>query len=162
MNEQSVVPHWEPSKKQACRRISFESWHYQHQQLHTSPIRYTRPASFSWWTSLPKILFKHKTVQTNTYLFEHGPTVCKFSGKSPLWSHKTTLKQQVNGQKTMKNERKRLILFWFSFYSLFASGHPVSDYLFILNLFLVELCCFPVQCLEDCWNLLWTWAQLDS
>ena len=44
-------------------------------------------------------------------------------GEIPLSSHKTTFKQQINGPKTMKNERKRLILFWFS---------------------------FSVRCLEDC------------
>ena len=33
----------------------------------------------------------------NAYLFGHGHTVCTFSGKSPLSSHKTTLKQQING-----------------------------------------------------------------
>ena len=40
---------------------------------------------------------KHKKVQTNAYLFWHGHTVWKFSGKSPLSSHRTTLKQQING-----------------------------------------------------------------
>ena len=39
-----------------------------------------------------------KKVQINAYLFEHGQTVRKFSGKSPLSSHKTTLKGQVQGQ----------------------------------------------------------------
>ena len=39
---------------------------------------------------------KHKKVQTKAYLFEHRDTVCKFSGKSALSSHKTTLKQQIN------------------------------------------------------------------
>ena len=39
---------------------------------------------------------KHEKVKTNVY-FCHGHTVCKFSGKSPLSSHKTTLKQQING-----------------------------------------------------------------
>ena len=36
-------------------------------------------------------------VQTNAYLFWHRHTVCKFSGKSTLSSHKTTYKQQING-----------------------------------------------------------------
>ena len=40
-----------------------------------------------------------KKVQTNAYLFLHGHTVCTVSGKSPLSSHKTTLKHQINGQK---------------------------------------------------------------
>ena len=40
---------------------------------------------------------KHKKVQTNAYLTRTHR--CKFSGKSPLSSHKTTLKQQINGQK---------------------------------------------------------------
>ena len=39
----------------------------------------------------------------NAYLFEHGHTVCKFSGKCTLSSHKMTLKQQINGQKLFKN-----------------------------------------------------------
>ena len=40
---------------------------------------------------------KHEKVQMNAYFFWHGHTVCKFSGKSPFSSHKTTLKQQLNG-----------------------------------------------------------------
>ena len=32
---------------------------------------------------------KHKKVQTNAHLFQHGHTVCKYSGKSALSSHKT-------------------------------------------------------------------------
>ena len=39
---------------------------------------------------------KRKKVQTNAYLFWHRHTVCKFSGKSPLSSHRTTPKQQIN------------------------------------------------------------------
>ena len=35
----------------------------------------------------------------NTKRFKHGHTVCKLSRKSLLSSHKTTLKQQVNGLK---------------------------------------------------------------
>ena len=56
----------------------------------------------------------------NTYLFEPGHTVCKFSGKSPLSCHKMTLKQQINGQKHRKIKEKD-IAFWFSFYSLFGA-----------------------------------------
>ena len=40
---------------------------------------------------------KQKKFQANAYLFWHGHTICKFSGKSPSSSHKTTLKQQLNG-----------------------------------------------------------------
>ena len=50
-------------------------------------------------------------------------------GKSPLSSHKTTLKQQINGpKKNKKNERKRLISFGFSLYSLFGAWKIVSDF----------------------------------
>ena len=38
-----------------------------------------------------------KRLKWMRYLFWHGHTVCKFLGKSPLSSHKTTLKQQING-----------------------------------------------------------------
>ena len=50
----------------------------------------------------------HKKVQRNAYLFEHGHTVCKFSGKSLLSSHKTTLKQQIlyTAQNDEKLKRK--------------------------------------------------------
>ena len=48
-----------------------------------------------------------------TLIYFDTDTVCTFSGKSPLSSHKTSLKQQINGQKQRKNERKRVILFWF-------------------------------------------------
>ena len=40
---------------------------------------------------------KYKKVQTNAYLFWHWHTVCTFSAKFPLSSHKTTLKEQRNG-----------------------------------------------------------------
>ena len=39
---------------------------------------------------------KHKKVQRNAYLFWHGHTIGTFSGKSPLSSHKRTLRQQLN------------------------------------------------------------------
>ena len=32
-------------------------------------------------------------------IYFNTDTVCKFSGKSPLLSHKMTLKQQINSQK---------------------------------------------------------------
>ena len=60
--------------------------------------------------------FKRMLIYFNT------DTVCKFLGKSPLLSHKTTLKRP----KTMKNERKRLILFGFSFYNLFGAWNIVG------------------------------------
>ena len=50
-------------------------------------------------------LFKKRFIRT------HGHTVCKFSGKSPLSSHKTTLKPQINGQKRWKMKEKDT-LFW--------------------------------------------------
>ena len=57
-----------------------------------------------YWTRVWKVMglrpcrskIKHKKVQTNAYLFWHRHTVCKFLGKSPLSSHKTTPKQQIN------------------------------------------------------------------
>ena len=48
-------------------------------------------------TKLVWLRSKHKMVQTNAYLFWHGHTASKFSGKSALSNHKTTLKQQING-----------------------------------------------------------------
>ena len=51
----------------------------------------------------------------------------KSSGKSPLSSYKTALKQQLNGQKWWKMKWKVKPLLFFG----------------------VELCCFPVQCLEE-------------
>ena len=53
-------------------------------------------------------LFSVWYVPTNAYLFWHGHTVCKFSGKSPLSSHKTTLKQQINGLKRLQMREKNL------------------------------------------------------
>ena len=44
--------------------------------------------------------------------------------KSPLSSHKTTLKQQINGQKQWKMKEKDL--FWLSFYSLFGAWKIVG------------------------------------
>ena len=34
-----------------------------------------------------------------TFIYFNTDTLCKFSGKFPLSIHKTTLKQQINGQK---------------------------------------------------------------
>ena len=45
----------------------------------------------------------------------HGRTVCTFFGKSPLSSHKTTLKQQINGQKRLKMKEKDILFWQFSF-----------------------------------------------
>ena len=78
---------------------------------------------------MKSIRSEHKKVQTNAYLFQHGHTVCKFSGKSPLSSHNTTLKQQINGQKQyiyIKCKKKTCLA-------------------------LVEFLQF-VRCLEDCWH----------
>ena len=50
---------------------------------------------------------KHKQVQKNAYLIWHGHRVCKFSSKSTLSSHKTTLKQQL----TVKEDK--LVFFCF-------------------------------------------------
>ena len=54
---------------------------------------------------------------SNVYLFTLTRThiFANFRGNPLLSSLKTTLKQQINGQKTIKNERKRLILYWLSF-----------------------------------------------
>ena len=41
--------------------------------------------------------------------------MCKFSGKSPLSSHKTTLKQQINGQKRWQIKEKDLSCFGWVF-----------------------------------------------
>ena len=48
----------------------------------------------------------------------------QFSGKSFLSNHKTALKDKRS--KTMKNERKRFILFGLSFYSLFDAWKIVG------------------------------------
>ena len=53
---------------------------------------------------------------TDTHQYAH------FRGKSPLSSHKTTLKQTTDQRlKTMENEGKRLILFWLSFCGSFGA-----------------------------------------
>ena len=49
---------------------------------------------------------KHKKIQTNADLFWHWHTVCKFSGKSPLSSHKTTHLLD-NGQKNTEEEKRK-------------------------------------------------------
>ena len=59
--------------------------------------------------------------------------MCKFSGKSPLTSHKTMLKQQINGQKRGKMKEKDLFLL--SFYSLFGAW-KIS---LLLSVFIVYL-----------------------
>ena len=61
------------------------------------------------------LLSSHWKVQTNACLFYHRHTVCKFSGKSPLSSHKMTLKQQINGQKQWKMKAKDLSCFGWVF-----------------------------------------------
>ena len=58
--------------------------------------------------------------------FNTDTAYANFRGRYPVWSHKMTLKQQINGQKRLKNERKRLILFAFSFYSLFGAWKIVG------------------------------------
>jgi len=45
-----------------------------------------------------------------TLIYFNKDTVCKFSGKSPLSSHKTTLKQQINGQKQWGKKITYLVL----------------------------------------------------
>ena len=82
----------------------------------------------NWLTSS-----KHKKVQTNAYLFWHGLTVRKISGKFPLSSHKTTLEQQINGKKKKKKKererekmREKHIFFWLSFYRLFSAWKIVG------------------------------------
>ena len=57
--------------------------------------------------------------------------ICTFSGKSPLSSHKTTLKQQINGLKRLKTRQKNL---------------PCFGCVFVA--------CSVLHCLEDCWHLL--------
>ena len=46
-----------------------------------------------------------------TLIYFNTDTVCTFSGKCPLSSHKTTLKQQINGQKRWKMKEKDLSRF---------------------------------------------------
>ena len=42
--------------------------------------------------------------------------IIKFSGKSPLSSHKRTIKQQINGQKRRKMKEKDLLKTYFVLY----------------------------------------------
>ena len=81
-------------------------------QKHVLSLVSILPPVIRWVPERPPMFFltgsKHKKVQMNAYLFWHGHTACTFSGKSPLSSHKTTLKQQINGSKRWKmRERER-------------------------------------------------------
>ena len=44
-----------------------------------------------------------------TLIYFNTDTVCKFSGKFPLSGHKTTLKQQINGQTRLKMKEKDIL-----------------------------------------------------
>ena len=72
------------------------------------------------------MISKHKKVQTNAYLFEHGHTVFKFSCKSPLLSHKMTLKQQINGQKQWKMKEKDFSCFGWVFTACLVLGRLLA------------------------------------
>ena len=54
---------------------------------------------------------KHKKVQKNAYLLWHGHTICIFSGKSPLSSHKMTL-NSLMGKNNEKWESSLSFLGW--------------------------------------------------
>ena len=67
--------------------------------VHISPV--SHPVTI---TDVKNKTKKYNKIQTQKGYHEHifilhGHTVCTFSGKSPLSSHKMTLKQQINGQK---------------------------------------------------------------
>ena len=49
--------------------------------------------------SKERSLLDPNTKRLNERLFNTDTQYAQFSGKSPLSSHKTTLKQQINGQK---------------------------------------------------------------
>ena len=87
-----------------------------------------QPSGLRWAKTIHVTRSKHVKGLKARYLLGQN-TTCEFSGYSPLSSYKTTLKQQLNGEKRwkMRWRAKRLICFG------------------------VELCCFPVQ-----EKLLWT------
>ena len=64
---------------------------------------------------------KTKRFKRTLIYFDTVTQYAKFPGNPVYQATKTTLKQQINGQKSLKYERKRLTLFWFSFYSLFGA-----------------------------------------
>ena len=92
----------------------------------------------NWWQKIKnKNIFKIQ-IQTHkrfkrTLFIKTKTQSADFQGKSPLSSYKTTLKQQLNGEKQWKKWDGKL-------------NH--------LSVFLVELRCFPVQCLEVLLNIL--------
>ena len=57
---------------------------------------------------------------SNERLFQHGHTVCKFSGKPPLSSHKRTLKQQINGQKRREKKDLSCLVEFFNLHTVFV------------------------------------------
>ena len=77
----------------------------------------------------------------NTYLFEPGHTVCKFSGKSPLSCHKMTLKQQINGQKQWKMKEKDLSCFGWVFTACLVLGRLNNVCLFLCTLINLYVYC---------------------
>ena len=60
----------------------------------------------------------------NAY-FDMDTQYAHFQG-NPLCQATKRHKQQINSQNDLKNERKRLILFWLSFYSLFGAWKIVG------------------------------------
>ena len=60
--------------------------------------------------SKERSLLDPNTKRLNERLFNTDTQYAQFSGKSPLSSHKTTLKQQINGQKRWKMWKKNTYL----------------------------------------------------
>ena len=78
-----------------------------------------------------------------TLIYFNMDMVCKFSGKSPLSSHKTTLKQQINGQKQWGKNHLSCFGLVFTVCSVLKdSSKQDKSFSFIFHCFWPFICCF--------------------
>ena len=71
-----------------------------------------------------------------TLIYFNMDMVCKFSGKSPLSSHKTTLKQQINGQKQWGKNHLSCFGLVFTVCSVLKDSSKQDVFFFHFSLFL--------------------------
>ena len=120
------------------------------------------------------VLQKYDTLTqkgSNEHLFILTITVCKFLGKSPLSSHRMTLKQQINGRKRWKMKAKDLTCFGWVFTACSVLGRLLATEIHYYYKLPAVQCynqlhlhhhLYPTKatrCFSSCWSL---WAMVSS